>query len=231
MNDADALDRAGLIKLLAAIPYFRGQGSAVIAALAACAVPRTFEMDANIFWEDQPATGLFLVEEGTVKISRVSKEGREHIMHLIAAGDTFNDVAALDGGMNPATATACTAVKVWEISRRDLQRLAEQYPQLAWALVESIARRARHLVGLVQGLALRNVRGRLAHLLLAEARSLDSGTVPRMLTQEDMAARLGTVREVVGRALRSLANDGIIEFDRHRIVILDPERLTAAAEV
>ncbi len=231
MYDVSAPDKSKLSQLLSGIPYFRGQGPAVIAALAACAIPRTFEVDAIIFWEDQPATGLFLVEEGTVKISRISKEGREHIMHLISAGDTFNDVAALDGGMNPATATACTAVKVWEIPREDLRRLAEQYPQLAWALVESIARRARHLVGLVQGLALRNVRGRLAHLLLSEAQNLDSDRVPRMLTQEEMAARVGTVREVVGRALRNLANDGIIEFDRHRIVILDPDRLAAAAEV
>ncbi len=78
---------------------------------------------------------------------------------------------------------------------------------------------------------MRNVRSRLAHLLLAQAQAAETDEVPRLLTQEEMAGRLGTVREVVGRALRGLAADGIIEFDRHRIVILDPERLAQEAEV
>ncbi|MFN2201470.1 MAG: helix-turn-helix domain-containing protein, partial [Caldilineaceae bacterium] len=59
----------------------------------------------------------------------------------------------------------------------------------------------------------------------------DGDEVPRLLTQEQMAGRLGTVREVVGRALRDLAADGIIEFDRHRIVILEPDRLAEEADV
>ena len=94
-----------------------------------------------------------------------------------------------------------------------------------------MASRARYLVGLVEDLAMRNVRGRLARLLLEEAEGTERRTVPRMLTQEEMAARLGTVREMVGRTLRSMAASGLIEFDRHRIVILDPERLAEEAEV
>jgi len=78
---------------------------------------------------------------------------------------------------------------------------------------------------------MRSVRGRLARLLLEEAESRDTNIVQRLLTQEEMAARLGTVREMVGRTLRNMANDGLIEFDRHRIVILDPQRLAAEAEV
>jgi CRP/FNR family transcriptional regulator len=86
-------------------------------------------------------------------------------------------------------------------------------------------------VGLVHDLAMRSVRGRLARLLLEEAEHTQSGIVERLLTQEQMAARLGTVREMVGRTLRSMANDGLIQFDRHRIVILDPQRLAEEAQV
>lgn len=78
---------------------------------------------------------------------------------------------------------------------------------------------------------MRNVRGRLAGLLLEEAARENEHAVPRMLTQDDMAARLGTVRDVVGRALRGLAADGIIEFDRHQIVILDLDRLSDEADI
>jgi CRP/FNR family transcriptional regulator, cyclic AMP receptor protein len=125
---------------------------------------------------------------------------------------------------------AHTDVVVWRIGRDDLRRLAWACPDLAWALIEDLAARARLLVTLVHDLAMRSVRGRLARLLLEEAESHDSDVVQRLLTQEEMAARLGTVREMVGRTLRGLANDGLIEFDRHRIVILDPQRLAEEAE-
>ena len=78
---------------------------------------------------------------------------------------------------------------------------------------------------------MRTVKGRVARLLLDQAQTNQADVVPRLLTQEEMASRLGTVREMVGRALRSLAADGVIEFDRHRIVILDPLRLAQEAEV
>ena len=97
--------------------------------------------------------------------------------------------------------------------------------------IESISRRTRQLVGMVQDLSMRSVKGRLAHLLLEQAEANEDDALPRMLTQEEMASRLGTVREMVGRALRSLASAGIIEFDRHRIIILDVERLRKEAEV
>ncbi|MCO6451813.1 MAG: Crp/Fnr family transcriptional regulator [Caldilineales bacterium] len=221
---------ASILQLLPDIPYFRDQSEEVLLALAATASQQKYGEGAVIFLEGEPVSGLFLIEAGTVKISRVSREGREYILHLIGAGDTFNDVAVLDGGPNPATATAYTDVRVWCIKRDDLKRIAGLYPELNWAFVESIARRARHLMGVVEDLSMRSVRGRLAHLLLEQAKAFEGDEVPRMLTQEEMASRLGTVREMVGRALRALASDGIIEFDRHRIVVVDPERLAEEAE-
>lgn len=119
------------------------------------------------------------------------------------------------------------------IPRSELRRLTETYPQLAWALIESIARCARHLVAMVEDLSLRSVKERLARLLLAEAARIPTaGPLDRsqMMTQAEMAARLGTVREMSGRALRELADEGLIAFDRHRIVILDRARLAALAE-
>ncbi|MCP4167943.1 MAG: Crp/Fnr family transcriptional regulator [Chloroflexi bacterium] len=220
-----------IVSLLARVPYFRSQAIEVIEALAESSRRATFEARAAIFLEGNPVYGLYIIEKGVVKISRTSKDGREYILHILYPGDTFNGVAAIDGGPNPATATAYSDVVVWCIRRPDLRRLANRYPALSWALVESISRRARHLLGVVEDLAMRNVRGRLAHLLLEEVESRDAQAVPRMMTQEEMAGRLGTVREVVGRALRGLTADGIIEFDRHNIVILDLERLREEADV
>lgn len=225
MSQHTLSQQPAVLRLIRNVSYFQTLSAEIVANLAAIATPFRYPAGSVIFLEDEPVAGLFVVQEGIVKISRVSQEGREQILHLIYPGDTFNDVAALDGGPNPATANAQTDVLVWCIQRQDLQWLAERYPALAWALIESIAQRTRHLVDLVEDLAMRSVRGRLARLLLDQAESSANDTVPRLLTQEEMAAQLGTVREMVGRTLRGLAADGIIEFDRHRIVILDLERL------
>ncbi len=211
------------------VPYFRHLESAALEALARSAQRLEFKAGTVIFTQDEPSAGLFIVEQGEVKACHISCQGREQILHVICCGDTFNDVAAFDGGPNPVTAIARTDVVLWCISRSDLQRIAAAHPELAWALVESIAKRTRHLVRLVQDLTMRSVRGRLACLLLAQIHGQPGETIPRLMTQEEMAGRLGTVREMVGRALRDMAADGILRFDRHRIVILDPERLVKEA--
>jgi CRP/FNR family transcriptional regulator len=213
------------------VRFLQQASSTAIDELAQVATCLSCPQGATIFLEGDPPSGLFLVERGVVKISRVSLEGREHIIHLAEPGDTFNDVSTLDGGPNPAHAVAHTDVVLWRIDRSDLQRLAFVYPDLAWALIEDLAARARMMVALIHDLAMRSVRGRLAKLLLSQANAGQADVVERWLTQEAMAARLGTVREMVGRTLRSLAADGIIAFDRHRIVILDPERLAEEAEI
>lgn len=224
-------DRSRVFGLLSRVQFLQDLPAAVIGALAQAAHAARFDHGEVIFLEGDSANAVYMVEQGVVKISRTSLEGREYIMHLVQPGGTFNDVAALDGGPNPATATALTLATLWVIERVDLQRIAGEHPALAWALMEDLAGRARYLVGVVEDLAMRSVRGRLARLLLEQAVASRTEVVPMMMTQEEMAARLGTVREMVGRTLRSMAAAGILEFDRHRIVILDVDKLAEEAEV
>lgn len=220
-----------ILELWRKVSYLEDVSNAALADLAAAAIRHTYAQGQMIFLEGEPNQGLYLVEQGTVKICRFAADGREHILHLVPAGDTFNDVAALDGGPNPACATAFNDVTLWRVPRSELRRVAAQHPELSWALVESIARRARYLVNVVQDLAMRNVRGRLARLLLEQAEAAERGAPPVALTQEEMASRLGTVREVVGRALRSLAAENVISMEKQRIVIVDRTRLQEVAEV
>ncbi|MBI3957963.1 MAG: Crp/Fnr family transcriptional regulator [Chloroflexi bacterium] len=227
----DTAAHSTLTSLLQKVNFLQGISDAALQKLVGSAVRRSYSAGTILFVEGDPVVGFYLIESGAVKISRVSQDGREHILLLLGEGDSFNEVAALDGGPNPATATAHTDTVIHCILRNELRQAVSQHPDLAWAMIESMARRARHLVGMVQDLSMRSVKGRLARLLLDQAEANETDSVPRMLTQEEMASRLGTVREMVGRALRSLATDGIIEFDRHRIVILDQERLRKEAEV
>ena len=227
------------IALLRRVPYFAGLPDAILAALSVVAIERSYRRGEVIFLEGEPCAGLYVVATGEIKIFKLSPQGREQVLHHFGAGGTFNDVAVLDGGPNPASAGAISDAACLVITRNDMRRLAEMHPQLAWALIESIAHRARILVGMVEDLALRPVKARLAKLLLAEAVQAavsledaggDAIDRSQMVTQAEMAARLGTVREMIGRALRELADEGLIAFDRHRIVIKDRQALAAVAE-
>lgn len=222
---------AKLLHMWQQVPFLAGLTPEVVQVLANVASRHQYLAGATIFSEGELVTGFYLIEEGSVKICRFSKEGREHTLHLLQAGDTFNDVAAFDGGLNPATAIAFSNAVVWRIARADLQQLTLRYPALAWALLESISRRARYLVDMVQDLSARHVKARLARLLLEQAQASEQPLEIQLLTQEELASRLGTVREVVGRALRNLATNGIIEVDRQRLVILDLDRLAEEAEL
>jgi CRP/FNR family transcriptional regulator len=229
--DKSSVPNSKIISLWQSVPFLAGLTPEIVLALANVASCHRYPAGAMIFGEGEPVAGLYLIEEGSVKICRFSKEGREHTLRVFQRGDTFNDVAAFDGGPNPATSIAFSDVVAWRIARTDLQQLAHRYPVLAWALLESIARRTRYLVNLVQDLSARNVKARLARLLLEQVQASEGNVAGQLLTQEEMASRLGTVREVVGRALRSLVVSGLIKFDRHRIVILDRERLAEEAEL
>ncbi len=222
--------RSDVIELLRGLDYFASLDDEVLGAVAAVAHERRYASDEIIFLEGEPCAGLFVVQSGRVKIFKTSPEGREQSLHFVEPGRSFNDVAVLDGGPNPATVMAVEPTVCLVIDRDAMVRLVQTYPALAMAVIKSIAARARHLVGLVEDLSFRSVQARLAKLLLEQAQA--SGRrdqVPRLMTQQEMAARLGTVREVVGRALRALEHRGIIRIQRHRIVILDREELERQA--
>ncbi len=221
------------VELLRQVPYFANLPELLLAELAALAGERRYARGQVIFLEGEPCAGLHIVAAGVVRMVKLSPQGREQVLEQLGPGKTFNDVAVLDGGPNPASAMAANDVRLVVVTAVDIRRLAHAHPELAWALIESIAGRTRHLVAMVEDLSLRSVKARFAKLLLAQAEQtagqaqIDRG---QLVTQAEMAARLGTVREMVGRGLRELADEGLIAFDRHRIVILDRTRLAEVAE-
>ena len=118
------------------MPFLAEVGNEPVAALAAVATRHVYGHGQTIFLEGDPVAGIYLIEEGVVKICRFALDGREHILTLLNAGETFNDVAALDGGPNPACAMAFTDVVVWRVDRIDLKNIVTRYPRLAWALID-----------------------------------------------------------------------------------------------
>lgn len=210
--------------LLKAVPYFQALDENVLAQVAREVVARRYGAGEIIFLEDEPDAGLHLVVEGLCKVYRLSEGGREHVLATLGPGDSCNEVPVVDGGPNPANFAAIEDSTVWVISEEALTRLRQQYPILNEMIIKNLAMRCRQLVQRVYNLSFLSVTGRLAAFLLQQ--SDDQSELSRhQWTQDEIAAHLGTVREMVGRALRELQQAELIAIDRHRIEILDWEGL------
>jgi CRP/FNR family transcriptional regulator len=212
------------------IPYFADLDIQVLDAIAEAAIRRTYQADQVVFLEGGPCAGLYVVESGWLKAVKISAEGREQALRLIGPGEVFNEIGVFANTQNPATVIALEPATVWVIHCDVMCSLLEDHPDIASAVIQNLARRVLHLVSLVEDLSLRTVEARLARNLLEHS---DAGTVRRehWATQAQMAARLGTVLDVLNRALHSLANDGLVEVERHQIRILDQRGLRQKAMV
>lgn len=203
------------------VSFCAGLPREAIAELARIAVPLRRQAGAMIQLEGDAAEAMYVVAAGRVKIARHGAGGREQVLHVIERGGHFNAVPMFDGGPCPASAEALTDVELLAMPRAALRPAVEAHPALALALLGEFAGRLRHLVNLVDDLALHTVHGRLAGLLLAQAEAAQRGAAASPLTQAEMAAQIGTVREMVGRALKAFESMGLIALDRGSIAILD----------
>ena len=213
---------------LARIRHFDGLSLAVQDKIAAAASPRHFEAGQVIYVEGEPAETVYLLESGWVKALRMTREGREQAMAFMRAGEVFGDVAVFTGRAYPGTVVALEPVDVWAIPARTLLELTAESPELAMTIIRRLGERVLYYVGLVEDISLRSVEARLASNLLRNAETREGKlVVPRRswTTFDEMAVRLGTVRDVLSRALRMLENEGLLKVERHGIILLDPQGL------
>jgi len=187
--------------------------------LADVAIRRTYTPDEMIFLAGEPCQTVYFIAEGSVRVYRLSSEGRKQVLALLNPGQAFNTVPPfLPEAISPSSAEAATAVTLYAVTRGDFLRLMRSCPDLAMIILQDFATRLAHLTDLVEDLALHTVRGRLARFLLDQA---TGNAVVRRWTQDEVAEQLGTVRDVIGRSLRAFADAGLIRVERGRIVLLD----------
>jgi CRP/FNR family transcriptional regulator len=206
---------------LATIPFFDPLEPEDLEAVRAVLVQRTYPAGQVVLLEGAASSVLYFIRAGRVKLYKTSPRGREQVLQLLRPGESFNEVAVLDGGPNPASAQAIEPTTLLLLRRQDLLRLVRERPSFALALIRAFASRLRQVMDLVEDLAFRHVSSRVAKVLLQwHAEGADW-----RLTQELLAAMAASRREVVGRALRALEQEGAIKLSRGRIRVLDPEQL------
>jgi CRP/FNR family transcriptional regulator, cyclic AMP receptor protein len=192
----------------------------------------TLKRGAAIFSKGDPGNSLYAVISGTVKISISSAEGRSAIFNLIGAGDTFGEVALLDGLARTADATANTSCELFVIDRREFLPFVRTQPGLAMKFIELLCRRLRWTSDQVEEVILQNLPGRLASALirLTEKHKLAPGGRTITITQQEISEMVGMTRESINKQLRSWASHKWVRLEHGAIVVLDTDALQALAE-
>ena len=203
-------------------------------ALANRAAEQRLIRGETLFLAGQPAEGLYVVVEGAIRAYRVSADGREQVIHVERADATLAEVPVFDGGPYPSSAAAEEDSVVLFIRREDVLRLCIERPQISLAALKLLAARMRNCAALVERLSLRDVDRRVAQLLLEEAsdhgrRSGDAVEFQLALTHQQIAARVGSVREVVSRAITRLQHGGLIQVDGRKVIISSERSLRGYA--
>lgn len=214
--------------ILRSLTYFQDISPEEIARVAANIILKRIESCSTIFIEGEESAGLWIVRSGHVKIYKLNQDGNEHILHIIGPGSTFNDIAAMDGDVNPANAAALnTETEVWLLPTEALAETLLREPKLAVNLVRHLARRVRTLVGQIEDLALYSVVVRLARFLLKQAE--DPSLAGPGVTRMAIAAHINTTPQTLSVALRELEQSGAIAFDRQHVRITREETLRSIA--
>jgi CRP-like cAMP-binding protein len=222
---------ADVISALRRLPLFNDLSALELALLAAKARLHAYAAEAIIFSEGDQCRELLIVKEGRVKIFKTAANGRQQLLGIERAGSSLMEIAVFDGDHYPATAQALTPAVLLGIDARVFREICVGHPQLALKMMKVLAHRLRRMSSLVEDLSFVSVRGRLAaHLLrLAESgRPGPDGIAFELLeNNEELAARLGTVRELVSRTLGRLHNEGLIQMQRRAVTVRNLEDLRA----
>lgn len=206
---------------LDALPLFDSLPAETRRRLISAAAVRHFPAGATLFRAGDPATGLYVILEGRVRVLR-ARDGRQSVIHTEEAGGTLAEVPLFEGGVLPATAEAVTATHCLHIPGDALTTIMRTDPAVALLFLRRLSARVRTLVERLDRVSNQPVMARLAQFLLDRMSAHGADAFTLGMTQAQVAEELGTVREVIVRGLSQLRSEGIIDtIGRGHFAVLD----------
>ncbi|MDW7675208.1 MAG: Crp/Fnr family transcriptional regulator [Bacillota bacterium] len=193
-------------------------------------IMRKYKKKVLIFMEGEPADFIYFILQGKVKLSKLSDHGQEKIVQIIQSGQFFGEIPALDGGAHPLTAETIEEAEIGLLSILEFNAYLRENPQLAYGMMEIMAKRMRQAFRQIKNLALKNTHSRLAIRLYKLSREygveMGEGVFIRAtFTHQELANMIGTSRETVSRILREFEKSGILKVVRQKITIINMEKL------
>lgn len=229
--NAGANDRIAVLKSVA---LFADLSEKEITFLAEHSSLRHCATNELIFSEGDPCSGLFVIQSGAVKIFKMAASGREQILSVERAGNTVAELPVFDGGPYPASTVAVEESDLIFIRKEDFRALCLQHPEVALKVLRVVGRRLRGLVGIIEELSFTTVRQRLIAYLIRLAAQVPAAKkgidVALPVSHQELAAELGTVRELISRNLSRLQAEGLIKIQARSVQIPDIAALRAACD-
>jgi CRP/FNR family cyclic AMP-dependent transcriptional regulator len=205
-----------------------------LGSIAERVISRQFSAGEMVFSEGDSCSGLWVIESGKVRIFKTSASGREQVLALEGPGSSVAEIPVFDGGNYPASASAIVDSTLLFMSKEDFRHLCLKQPEMALKVLRVVGRRLRGLVAIIEELSFSTVRRRLVSFLLRLAQKAAPSPRGISLTlpagQQELAAQIGTVRELVSRGLSRLQAEGILEIEGRQILIRDLKALEKIME-
>lgn len=223
------------LEALRRTPLFRRLQEKELQALCAIAIDRQVQRGEILFMAGDDARGIYVIVSGLVRAVRLSADGREQVIHTEQAGATIGELPVFDGGRYPSTVIADQDSHLLFIDKQDVRRLFLEYPTIALEALSVLSQRLRQCAELIEFLSLREVGQRIARLLVLEARKNGQSNgkgiqITLHLTNQQIAAQVGSVREVVSRAIARLQKEHLVVFQGRSVFIPDLEALASYAD-
>ena len=215
--------------VLRQIPLFASMSPAEIDALAEHTLEKRFSDGEVLFHEGDPCHACYILGRGSVKIFKTSSGGREIMLAVESAPSTVAEVPMFDGGAFPATVSAMGDVVTYLVNTQDFRQVCRQHPEVALKVLAVLGRRLRQLVSVVEAVSFGSVRQRLARSLLEFGQQAGQPAFTLPVTHQELALRLGTVREVISRNLSRFQAEGLLRVEKRMLTILDAAGLEREA--
>ena len=211
-------------ELLRTVPIFAELSDPDIASLSRLATRRRYPKDTVVFFENEEGDFFFTITEGRIKVTILGDDGREVILSVLGPGDFFGEMALLDNEPRSATAIAVEESELLSLHRNDFQSVLSDNRSITTGLIKVLTARLRRANHQISTLALLDVYGRVARVIVDMAREegkrLRDGRIAfRRATHQEIANRIGTTRETVTRMLKDLERQGLINVEGKEIVV------------
>jgi CRP/FNR family transcriptional regulator len=219
-----------LVNTLRSCQLFAGLPLPDLEKIAAVTVPRALAKGEYLFHEGDPAHGFYIIQRGAVNVHRVTAAGKEQVIHVFRAGESFAEVAVASPTGYPADARALETAQVLLVQKAGMLELLKRQPELALRMLGSMSSHLRVLVGQIEDLTVKDVETRLANWLVKRCPDPRSETPVRIeltVTKRVLAAELGTVSETFSRTLAKFREQGLVAVAGRELTVRSPARLGA----
>lgn len=205
--------------MLEIVPLFDGLSADTIAKIESRAVPRNYPRNAVVISEGDEATSMFIILAGSVKVYHTEADGKETILNTQGPGQHFGELALVDDAPRSASVMTLEPSRLLVLSKAAFKECLEESPEVGYHLVQALARQVRRLTETVNMMG-RDVYGRIRTILESMAVERDGVLViEQPMTQQDIANRIASSREMVSRVFKELKAGGYVEEQDKRIVI------------